>query len=71
VVGFDDTPFMDRVAPPMTTIRISQYELGQEAARLLVDILNAPERRNRSLILAPVLVVRSSAAPPGRGSVPP
>ncbi|GAA3112513.1 substrate-binding domain-containing protein [Pseudonocardia yunnanensis] len=71
VVGFDDTPFMDRVAPPMTTIRISQYELGQEAARLLVDILNAPERRNRSLILAPVLVVRCSAAPPGRGSVPP
>jgi LacI family transcriptional regulator len=67
VVGFDDTPFMDRVAPPMTTVRIPQYELGQEAARLLVDILDAPERRNRSLVLAPSLVVRCSTAPPVHG----
>ena len=42
VVGFNDVPFMDKVSPPMTTVRIPHYELGAEAARLLLEVLSDP-----------------------------
>src|SRR5438270_2405194 len=34
VVGFNDMPFVDRLRPPLTTIRIPLREIGQEAADL-------------------------------------
>ncbi len=42
VVGFNDMPFMDKVSPPLTTVRIPHYEIGAEAARLLLEVLIRP-----------------------------
>jgi LacI family transcriptional regulator len=66
VVGFNDTPFMDKVSPAMTTVRIPQYEIGAEAARLLMEMLQDPERHPRSLLLPPTLIVRDSTGVVGR-----
>jgi LacI family transcriptional regulator len=66
VVGFNDMPFMDKVSPPMTTVRIPHYEIGAEAARLLLEVLNDPDRHPRSLLLPLTLVVRSSTGPARR-----
>ena len=33
VVGFNDMPFIDRLRPPLTTIRFPHYQVGTEAAR--------------------------------------
>ena len=33
-------PFVDRVAPPLTTVRIPHYEIGVAAAQLLLDLLS-------------------------------
>lgn len=66
VVGFNDTPFMDKLSPPLTTVRIPHYELGAEAARLLLNGLKEPGRHPRSVVLPLQLVVRSSTAPPHR-----
>ena len=63
VVGFNDMPYMDKVYPPMTTVRIPHYELGAEAARMLLEQLSDPDRHPRSLLLPLTLVVRSSTAP--------
>jgi LacI family transcriptional regulator len=63
VVGFNDMPFMDKVFPPMTTVRIPHYEIGAEAARLLLEVLNDPDRHPRSLLLPLTMVVRSSTGP--------
>ena len=63
VVGFNDMPFMDKVSPPMTTVRIPHYELGAEAARLLLEVLHDPARHPRSLLLPLTMVVRSSTGP--------
>jgi LacI family transcriptional regulator len=63
VVGFNDMPFMDKVSPPMTTVRIPHYELGAEAARLLLEVLHDPARHPRSLLLPLTIVVRSSTGP--------
>jgi LacI family transcriptional regulator len=63
VVGFNDIPFMDKVSPPMTTVRIPHYEIGAEAARLLLEVLHDPDRHPRSLLLPLTMVIRSSTGP--------
>jgi LacI family transcriptional regulator len=63
VVGFNDMTFMDKVSPPLTTVRIPHYQTGVEAARLLLEALNDPDRHPRSLLLPLTLVVRSSTGP--------
>ena len=65
VVGFNDMPFLDKMNPPLTTVRIPQYEIGGEAARLLLDTIDDPERHARSVLLPPSLVVRASTAAAG------
>lgn len=65
VTGFNDMPFIDRVAPPLTTVRIPQYDMGREAARRLIELIDTPGSPARSTTLRPELVVRgSTAAPP-------
>ena len=36
IAGFNDMPFIDKMAPPLTTVRIRHYDLGAEAARVLL-----------------------------------
>jgi LacI family transcriptional regulator len=65
VVGFNDMPFVDRLQPPLTTLRVAEYDLGYRAAALLLERLDRPERRAETLLLTPELIVRgSTAAPP-------
>ncbi|MGH8980956.1 MAG: LacI family DNA-binding transcriptional regulator [Acidimicrobiales bacterium] len=62
VVGFNDMPFIDRLDPPLTTVRIPHYELGAQAAELLLGHLEHPESPSRAISLAPTLVVRRSTS---------
>jgi LacI family transcriptional regulator len=64
VVGFNDMPFSERFSPPLSTIRIPQYEIGASAAELLLEQLQQPGAPVRHVVLQPSLVVRSSAASP-------
>jgi LacI family transcriptional regulator len=64
LVGFNGMPFLDKMSPPLTTVSIPHYELGSEAARLLLDAIEDPDRTPRSVFLAPSLVVRASTGPP-------
>ena len=64
VIGFNDMPFIDRLRPPLSTIAFPHYQVGTEAAQLLLERLAGDERPVRSLHLAPELVVRGSTAPP-------
>jgi LacI family transcriptional regulator len=62
VVGFNDISFVDRLRPPLTTIRIPQYELGRHAASLLLERLSTPSTPPKRLLLAPELIIRGSTA---------
>jgi LacI family transcriptional regulator len=62
VVGFNDMPFIDRLRPPMTTIRFPHYQVGTEAAHLLLERITGPGGPVKILYLAPELVVRGSTA---------
>jgi LacI family transcriptional regulator, galactose operon repressor len=64
VVGFNDMPFIDRLRPPLTTIRFPHYQVGTEAAQLLLERIAGQEGPVKVLYLAPELVVRGSTARP-------
>jgi LacI family transcriptional regulator len=64
VMGFNDMPFMDRLRPPLSSIRFQHYQLGTEAARLLIERIEAGDGGPvKILFLAPELVARGSTAP--------
>lgn len=66
LVGFNDMPLVDLIDPPLTTVRIPQYEMGRQAGELLLKLLENPRarRRRKPVSLAPTLIVRHSTAAP-------
>lgn len=64
VVSFDDVEFAEHLSPPLTTVRLSYYDLGRVAAeRLFATIEN--EAGTLSSIVPVQLIERSSVGPPG------
>jgi LacI family transcriptional regulator len=70
VIGFNDMPFIDRLRPPLSTIRFPHYQLGTEAAKLLLERIDGSDGPVKILYLAPELVVRRSTMPPAPTVVP-
>ena len=68
VVGHNDMPLVDMIAPPLTTIRIRHHEMGLEAARLLLDLMRKTSEGVTDVVLRPELIVRASTAAPAAGS---
>lgn len=64
VVGFNDMPFVDRLAPPLTSIRIPHAEIGRLAAELVLERIAEPAAPLKVLLVRPELVLRGSTAPP-------
>ncbi|MFP5342250.1 MAG: LacI family DNA-binding transcriptional regulator [Candidatus Limnocylindria bacterium] len=65
VIGFDDIPLAPYVDPPLTTVRLPAFELGQAAGRALLARIADPDASGRTL-LPTELIVRASTAPPRR-----
>ncbi|MFD0048964.1 LacI family DNA-binding transcriptional regulator [Actinomycetes bacterium NPDC127524] len=40
IIGFDDIPLSSLLFPPLSTIRQPAYEMGKEAAKLLIRLIN-------------------------------
>jgi LacI family transcriptional regulator len=57
-------PFVDRISPPLTTVRIQHAEMGRQAADVLLAELGGAPQPARDIMLEPLLVVRDSAGPP-------
>lgn len=64
VVGHNDMPLMDLVAPALTTVRIEHRAMGREAAELLVQRMRREDASTRMVMLTPRLIVRGSTAAP-------
>lgn len=64
VVGFNDMLLAGRLQPPLTTIRIPQYDVGTRAAELLMALVADPARSPETVLISGELVVRGSTAPP-------
>ena len=64
VVGFNDMLLASRLQPPLTTIRIPQYEVGSRAAELLLALVDDPDKHPETVLISGDLIVRGSTAPP-------
>lgn len=62
VTGYNDMPLADRLLPPLTTIRVEQYEAGHAAAAMLLDALasKSGERVAQHLVLPVRMIIRGS-----------
>ena len=61
IVGFNGMPFSEMFNPPLTTVAIPHKNLGQQAARLLLEEINNPGGPKQKVLLTPTLLVRGSA----------
>lgn len=68
VTGYNDTPLVDMVMPPLTTIRIRQREMGIEAARLLLARMEEEQASPGNVLMRPELIIRQSTAIPAKFS---
>ena len=70
IVGFNDMPYADWLAPALTTVRWDHYEMGATAARILLAKLGVISAvRDDHVLMPSQLVVRESTGPaPDRAS---
>ena len=52
--------------PPLTRVAQPMRQMGENAVRVLLDILNGGNGAGEQVTLPHTLVVRASTAPPGR-----
>lgn len=74
VIGYDDHPWTEQLAPPLSVVSRDPGRLGATAAELLLRRLagQAPEGGVETIVLPTRLVVRASSAPtPARLAPPP
>ncbi len=64
VVGYDDTPEGRMARPALSSVRQPLQEVGETAARLLIRQLVGETVAPEMTLLAPILIVRQTSAPP-------
>jgi LacI family transcriptional regulator len=71
VVGFDDIELASLVEPPLTTVAQPAFEMGQQAARMLLRTIAGKRQLENGVLLDPKLVVRGTTRPRANGPAPP
>jgi alanine racemase len=63
VVGYDDTPLMAFVSPPLTTVAQPVRAMSDAAVRSLLERIGGTRPKRREYLFRPELVVRGSTGP--------
>ena len=61
VIGFDDAPLAQYMAPPLSTLRQPLRAAGQACVDMLVGLIEGDPELERQVLLKPELVLRSTA----------
>jgi LacI family transcriptional regulator len=64
VIGYNDSPLVDHVSPPLSTVRLPASELGTLAGEAAIRLVERADAPPGSASVPPRLVVRASTAPP-------
>ena len=62
VIGFNDMPFSNDFQPPLTTIRAPYFDMGVEAARLILSQIDGVGSSSMKVTLPVSLIIRGSTA---------
>lgn len=61
LIGYNDMELSEYYHPPLTTIRQARYQVGEDAARILLDKINSEYPRNvERIVLKPEIIVRET-----------
>ncbi len=60
VIGFDNVDMCQQVNPPLTSINVPKFEMGQEAVKMLLERIAEPKKVTALLRLDTDLIVRNS-----------
>lgn len=60
MVGFDDMPLCESLAPPLTTIRVPKRDMGEIAVQRLAQRIERPEQPPLKIEVITALVRRRS-----------
>lgn len=63
LVGYDDVEFASALRVPLTTVRQPKYQLGRNAADLLLDKYANSDHTHQQIRFSPQLIVRNSSGP--------
>lgn len=61
IVGFDDNPLAKFAIPALTTVCLPFEEMGRQAGRLLLDLIDQKSQAGTELLLETELIVRHSS----------
>jgi LacI family transcriptional regulator len=64
IVSYNDAFFTSHTHPPLTTVRLDAYQVGQQAGELALELITEPDRDHPGSCVPPELIVRGSTAPP-------
>jgi DNA-binding LacI/PurR family transcriptional regulator len=62
VTGFDDTPGIQHLMPPLTSVRQPIWQVGQMIVKLLIELMQGKTPENAQINLPPRLIVRQSSS---------
>ena len=60
IIGFDDVEADLSMDPPLTTMRVNKEEMGIQAVRLIVEMLQNKTTKPRKILVPVELIVRES-----------
>lgn len=64
ITGFDDYFWMGYHTPSVTTVRQSGIDMGNAAGKMILEVLDSPDKPRENVLLPTQLIVRQSTAPP-------
>jgi LacI family transcriptional regulator len=64
LVAFNDHPFAAHTAPPLTTVRMPNVRMGEQAVEMLLAAMAGEPVRDVVIADDPELIIRASTAPP-------
>ncbi len=68
LMGFDNIPLTSLVTPSLTTVSQPSYEMGVEAMKLLLEIIQGRKTAKSKIILSTGIVIRESTSPPNKSN---
>ncbi len=66
IVGGNDIPFLSRMNPALSSVAIPKYEMGSQAAKVLLEVIAGERETPLVMRMQPRLIVRNSTAPAPR-----
>lgn len=61
VTGYDDTPMVAYLSPPLTSVRQPVAQIGAKLVEMLVGILNGAAEEQTPILFEPELIIRQSS----------